>query len=145
MSQTILQNRNLENFNKQNCERNFAKLTRFLPDEHSPPIHYIVRNSHHYFADWGCCLRATCPLFENVFTPKQPTWRVLGGPAKRRIRREPLTLTAVAATVLIEAASGVAGGAITSYAVSSTQQSKINDEIANLGKLVGELGAKDQN
>ena len=70
---------------------------------------------------------------------------MLGGPAKRRIRREPLTLTAVAATVLIGAASGVAGGAITSFAVSSTQQSKINDEIANLGKLVGELGAKDQN
>ena len=70
---------------------------------------------------------------------------MLGGPAKRRIRREPLTLTAVAVTVLIGAASGVAGGAITSFAVSSTQQSKINDEIANLGKLVGELGAKDQN
>ena len=70
---------------------------------------------------------------------------MLGGPAKRRIRREPLTLTAVAATVLIGAASGVAGGTITSFAVSSTQQSKINDEIANLGKLVGELRAKDQN
>ena len=69
---------------------------------------------------------------------------MLGGPATRRIRREPLTLTAVAATVLIGAASGVSGGAITSFAVSSTQQSKINDEIANLGKLVGELEVKDQ-
>ena len=147
MSQTIFQSRNLGNFNNQNCERNFAKITRFLPDEHSPPIHHIVRNSHRYLADWGCCSRATCPLLENVITPKsqQTTWRVLGGPAKRRIRREPLTLTAVTAIVLIGAASGVAGGAITSFAVSNTQQSKINDEIANLGKVVGELGAKDQN
>ena len=67
---------------------------------------------------------------------------MLGKPAKRKIRRAPITLTAVAATVLIGAASGVAGNAITSFAVSSTQQSKINDEIANLGKLVGELGEK---
>ena len=70
---------------------------------------------------------------------------MLGGPAKRRIRRVPLTLTAVAAIVLIGAASGVAGSAITSFAVFSTQQSKINDEIANLSKLVKELGAIDQN
>ena len=70
---------------------------------------------------------------------------MLGGPDKRRIRREPLTLTAVAATVLIGVASGVAGGAITCFAVSSTHKSKIKDEITNLGKLVGELGAIDQN
>ena len=70
---------------------------------------------------------------------------MLGGPAKRRIRCEPFTLTAVAATALMQAASGIARGAITSFAVSSTQQSKINDEIANLNKLVGELGVKDQN
>ena len=44
MSQTILQSQNLGNFNKQNCERNFAKLTRFLPDEHSLPIDHMVRN-----------------------------------------------------------------------------------------------------
>ena len=145
MSQTILQSRNLGNFNKQNCERNFAKHTRFLPDKHSPPIQHMVRNSHRYPADWGCCSRSTCFLLENVIIPKsqQTTWRVFGGPAKRRIRHEPLTLTAVAATVLIGTASGDAGGAITSFAVSSTQQSKINDEIANLG--VGKLGAKDQN
>ena len=136
MSQTILQSRNLRNFNKQNVERSFAKLTRFLPDEHSPPIHHMVRNYHRYLADWGICTRATFPLLDNVIIPtsQQTTWRVLGEPAKRRIRREPLTLKAVAATVLSGAASGVAGGAITSFAVSCTLQSKINDEIANLGK-----------
>ena len=70
---------------------------------------------------------------------------MLGRPAKRGIRREPLTLTAVAATLIIGAARSVAGVAITSFAVSSTQQSTINDEIAHLGKFVGELGVKNQN
>ena len=60
LSQTILQCRNVGYFNKQNCERNFAKLTRFLPDEHSPPIRHMVRNSHCSLADWGCCSRAAC-------------------------------------------------------------------------------------
>ena len=127
MLQTILQCRNLGNLNKQNCERKFAKLTRFLPDEHSPPIHHMVRNYHRYLADLVCFSRSTCPLLENVLIPKsqQTTWRVLGGPAKQRKRREPLTLTAVAATVLIGAASGVAGSAITRFAVfSSTIKNK---------------------
>ena len=47
--------------------------------------------------------------------------------------------------VFIGAAYGVAGGAITIFAVSSTQQAKIKDEITNLGKFVGELETKDQN
>ena len=66
MSQTILQSRNLGYYNQRNCERNFAKLTGFLPDKHSPPIHYMVRNFHRYLADWGCCSRSTYPLLENV-------------------------------------------------------------------------------
>ena len=70
MSQTILQSRNLGNFNKHNCEHTFAKLTRFLSDQHSPPIHHIVRNFQRYLADRGCCSRSTCPLLENVIIPK---------------------------------------------------------------------------
>ena len=69
---------------------------------------------------------------------------MLGGREKRRIRCELLTLTALTATVLIGAASGVANGAITNFAVFSTQQSSIN-EITNFGNLVKKLGAKHQN
>ena len=69
---------------------------------------------------------------------------MLGEPAKQKIRREPFTIPAVAATVLFSTAIGVVGGAIASFAVSSTQQSKINNKIANLGKLVGELEMQDR-
>ena len=70
MSQTILQSRNLKNYNKQHCKGNFTKLKRFLPDEHLPPIHHMVRHSHRYLANWGCCTRLTCPLLVNVIFPK---------------------------------------------------------------------------
>ena len=51
MLQTSLQSQNLGNFNKHNCEHTFAKLTRFLPDEHSLPKHNIVRNFYRDIAD----------------------------------------------------------------------------------------------
>ena len=62
----------------------------------------------------------------------------------RRFRREPLTLSAVGAAVLIGATSGAASGALTSFAMSNSQQSKINDEITKLGSLVGQLNKMDQ-
>ena len=62
----------------------------------------------------------------------------------RQFRREPLTLSAVGAAVLIFATSGAASGALTSFAMSNSQQSKINDEITKLGTLVGQLNKMDQ-
>ena len=60
-------------------------------------------------------------------------------PRVRRFRRKPLYLSAVNAAVLIGATSGAASGALTSFAMSNSQQSKINDEITKLGTLVGQL------
>ena len=76
--------------------------------------------------------------------PVRTTWNRIGGPPKARIRREPLTLSAVGAAVLIGATAGAASGALTSFAMSSTQQANINDEITKLGALVGQLSKRDQ-
>ena len=70
-------------------------------------------------------------------------WNKIGGPP--RVRREPITFSAIGAAVLIGAASGAVGGGITSFAMSGAQQSKINVEVAKLSTLVGELSKTDQN
>ena len=62
----------------------------------------------------------------------------------RRFRREQLTLSAVGAAVLIGATFVAASGALTSFAMSNSQQSKINDEITILGTLVGQLNKMDK-
>ena len=69
-------------------------------------------------------------------------WNKIGGPP--RYRREPVTLSAIGAAVLIGSISGAVGGGITSFAMSSVQQSKINEEVAKLSTLVGELSNTDQ-
>ena len=65
-------------------------------------------------------------------------------PRVRLFRKEPLTLYAVGAAVLISATSGAASGAVTSFAMSTSQQSKINDKITKLRTLVGQLNKIDQ-
>ena len=131
---------------EQSCQVRLGHLTRRLPTDLSAPIHTVVRNSHRVLSEWNCCSRAVCPLEDGVDPRPGTTWNRLGGPPKvSRVRREPLTLSAVGAAVLIGAAGGAAGGAITSFAMSSNQQSKINQEIANLNKLVGDLSRQDQN
>ena len=67
-----------------------------------------------------------------------------GGPPKR-VRREPLTLSAVGATVVIGGIAGTAAGGLTSFLMSNLQQSKINQEIVHLGKRIGKLSKSDQN
>ena len=62
----------------------------------------------------------------------------------KRFRRDPLILSAVGAAVLIGATSGAANCALTSFAMSNSQQAKINDEITKLGTLVGQLNKIDQ-
>ena len=62
----------------------------------------------------------------------------------KRFRREPLTLSADGAAVLIGATSGAANGVLTCFAMSNSQQSKINDKITKLGTLVGQLNKIDQ-
>ena len=47
--------------------------------------------------------------------------------------------------MLIGAVSGAVGGGITSFAMSGALQSKINEEVAKLSTLVGELSKTDQN
>ena len=132
-------------------------LTRYIPNEMSAPIHGLIRKSHRFLYDWGCCSRSECPLEEmgaqqpaprNCDTPVVPvrtTWNRIGGPPRvKRFRREPLTHFAVGAAVLIGATSGAASWALTSFAKSTSQQSKINDEITKLGTLVGQLNKMDQ-
>ena len=82
---------------------------------------------------------------DSPVVPVRTTWNCIGGPPKvRRFRREPLALSAVGAAVLIGATSGAASGALTSFAMSNSQQSKINDEITRLGTLVSQLNKIDQ-
>ena len=82
---------------------------------------------------------------DSPVVPVRTTWNRISGPPKvRRFRREPLTFSAVCGAVLIGATSGAASGALTSFAMSNSQQSKINDEITKLGTLIGQLNKIDQ-
>ena len=123
----------------------------------SVPIHGLIRESHRFLYDWGCCSLSVCPLEElgaqqpaprnrdSPVIPVRTTWNRIGGPPRvRRFRREPLTLSAVGTAVLIGATSGAASGALTSFAMSTSQQSKIKEEITKLGTLVGQLNKMDQ-
>ena len=111
-------------------------LTRYIPNEMSAPIHGLIRESHRFLYDWGCCSHSECPLEELGAQQPAPRNRdvpvfqyalrgtlLVAYPRVRRFRREPLTLSAVAAAVLIGATSGAASGALTSFAMSNSQQS----------------------
>lgn len=125
------------------CEREFVKFTRYTTTVDSFPIHHTIRNSYRYLSEFNCCSRTTCPLEYLTRVKFASTgWGRVHGPP--RTRREVLTLGAIAATVLIGAASGAAAGSLTNFAVSSNQQSKINDEVAKLSELVGSLTKADQ-
>ena len=70
-------------------------------------------------------------------------WDRTGGQPKR-VRHEPLTLSAVGAAVVIGGIVGTAAGGLISFVMSNSQQSKINQEIVNLGKRIRELSKSDQ-
>ena len=118
-----------------NCANQFRKFTQLAPGS---PIHQIIRNSYRYLIDWNCCTRITCPLTEGRTQSRRGDWKGISGPPKR-VRREPLTLSAVGAAVVIRGIAGTAAGGLTSFVMSNSQQSKINQEIVNLGKRIGEL------
>ena len=86
----------------------------------------------------------TCFLAEGQTQSRRGDWDRNGGPPKR-VRREPLTLSAVGTAVVIGGLAGTAAGGLTSFVMSNSQQSKINQEIVNLGKRIGELSKSDQN
>ena len=46
---------------------------------------------------------------------------------------------------MIGGIAGTGPGGHTSFVISNSQQSKINQEIVNLGKRIGELSKSDQN
>ena len=134
----------------------FSRVTRNWPSEHAN-LQRFVRSHYKLITECNCCSRESCPLQElgRYETPRRyedlqgRRWRVnidwnkIGGPP--RFRREPITLSAVGAAVLISAVSGAVGGGITNFAMSNAQQSKINEEVAKLSTLVGELSNTDQN
>ena len=142
--------------NNQMCVREFSRATRNWPSE-GATLQRLVRSNHRLLTEWSCCTRETCPLQEQgrFETPRRVEdrygrrWRVnndwnkIGGPP--RFRREPVTLSAIGAAVLIGSVSGAVGGGIASFAMSNSQQSKINEEVAKLSTLVGELSKSDQN
>ena len=123
------------------CANQFNKFTQQAPGS---PIHQIVRNFYRFLIDWNCCTRMTCPLAEGRTQSRRGDWDRTDGPLKR-VRREPLTLSAVGAAVVIGGIAGTAAGGLTSIVISNSQQSKINQEIVNLGKRIGELSKSDQN
>ena len=124
-----------------NCANQFRKFTQQAPGS---PINQIVRNSYRYLIDWNCCTRMTCSLVEGRKQSRRGDWDRIVGPPKR-VRREPLTLSAVGAEVMIGGITGTAAGGLSSFVMSNSQQSKINKEIVNLGKRIGELSKSDQN
>ena len=71
-------------------------------------------------------------------------WDRIGGPPKR-VRWEPLTLSAVGAAIVIGGIAGTAAGRLTSFVMSNSQQSKNNQEIVYLCKQIVELSKSNQN
>ena len=63
----------------------------------------------------------------------------------KRVRREPVTLSAVGAAVVIGGIAGTAAGGLSSFVMSNSQQSKINQKIVNHVKRIEELSKSDQN
>ena len=131
------QQRFFGNIRKNDCIRELGILTRYVPNEMSAPIHRLIRESHRFLYDWGCCSRSECPLEElgaqqpaprnrdSPVVPVRTKWNRIGGPPRvRRFRREPLSLSAVGAAVLIGATSGAASGALTSFAMSNSNKQK---------------------
>ena len=99
---------------KNDCVRELEILTRYIPNKVSALIHGLIRESHRYLYDWGCCPLLECPLVElwgqqfktlNRDSPVvlvRTTWNRIGGPPLvRPFCREPLTIFAVGAAVLI--------------------------------------------
>ena len=83
-------------------------------------------------------------MVEGRTQSRRGEWDKTGGPPNR-VRREPLTLSAVGAAVVIGGIAGTAAGGLTSFVMSNFKQSKINKEIGNLGKRIAELSKWDQN
>ena len=92
----------------------------------------------------GTVLPERPALWPKVGLSRRGDWDGIGGPPKR-VRREPLTLSAVGAAVVIGGIAGTAAEGLTSFVMSNSKQSKINQEIVNLGKRIGELSKSDQN
>ena len=70
----------------------------------------------------------TCPLAEGRTQSRRGEWDKTGWPVKR-VRREPLTLSAFGAAVVIGGIAGTAAGGLTSFVMSNSQKSKINQEL----------------
>ena len=132
-------------------------LTRCVSNKISAFINNLIRESHRFLYDWKCCSRSELPFEElgvqqpaprnrdSPVVPVHTTWNRIGGPpGVRRLRREPLNLFAVVAAVLIGATFGAASSALTSFAISNSQQSKLNDELPKLWTLVGQLNKINQ-
>ena len=149
-------NTNHGSINKQMCIREFSRVTQNWPSE-GASLQQFICNHYRVLTELSCCTLETCPLqeqgqfevprrFENnrdLRWQVNTDWNKIGG--YLRVRREPITLSAIGAAVLIGAVSGAVGGGITSFAISGAQQSKINEEVAKLSTLVGELSKTDQN
>ena len=123
----------------------------------SAPIHGLIRESQRFLYVWGCCFRSECPLKELVaqqpapqnrdspVVPIRMTWNRIGGPPKvRRLCRAAYLFCCWRRSANWCNICAVSG-ALTSFAMSNSQQFKINDEITKLGTLVGHLNKIDQN
>ena len=128
------------------CICEFSRVTRNWPSE-GASLQQFECSHYRLLTELSCCTRETCPLQEQgrFEVPRKfedncglrwqvnIDWNKIGGPP--RVRRKPITLFAIGAVMLIGAVSGAFGGAITSFAMTEAQQSKIN-EVAKLRKLV---------
>ena len=115
--------------NKQMCVREFSRVTRNWPSE-GASLQQFIRNHYRVLTQLNCCTRETCPLQEQsrfeiplrfednrgLRWQVNTDWNKIGGPP--RVRREPITLSAIGAAVRIGAVSGAVGGGITSFAMS---------------------------
>ena len=77
---------------KNDCIRELGILTSHVPNEMSAPIHGLIRESHRFLYDWGCCSRSKCPLEklgaqqpaprnrDSLVVPVRTTWNRISGP-----------------------------------------------------------------
>ena len=118
------------------CIREFSRVTRNFPSE-GASLQRFVRSHYRLLTELRCCTLETCRLqeqsrFENprrfednlgLRWQVNTDWNKIGGPSP--VRREPITLSAISAAVLIGSVSGAVGRGITSVAMSGAQQSNI--------------------
>ena len=127
------------------CERLSGDFPRRWADSDASNIHCLIRSFYRYILDVNCCTRERCPFNEQGrYTSRRGNyWDKIGGPP-RWFRKEPHTLSALGAAVLISTTNETEAGAITSFTMSNVQQTKVNEEVTKLSRLVGELGKIDQ-